>query len=455
MGRTKGSKNGISTTPGYIAIGEKAKGQLLNAGNKLASNFTPAVNTLKKKLKTKDLNPAMPSSTAKYLDKQKEAKEKAMEPKVNPQQNQMQTQKPVSQEDIQQSKEYSDKMGLLKEGLKKLADTQQSQEYDKKIQDAKPAMKKIVGKEAETEPNQNGNTDNKGGKGKSLLKQLKSFASGVASSKEVQSLAKSIERGAVRGVGTGEVKKMAKSGLQDALNKIPDKAEKREASDKNNLKDFVKADIKDRANDIKSKAIKKGKKYATNTLDRMLEDERIQGDLKDLAETGYFKGEKEAAKQVLTKMTDPKQAKKFTSVALDAAMPTYKGSKAKNEDRMRDFIENDLEDRINEAKKKAKDKAANKVQQSVASLNKDKRMTNEMRMLKEDPEAAIKKMVNDAKNDPKTAQKYKEVAADLVMPTYEGSKAENDDNFFDFMMNDIQDRRNEYTKKFKKKVTSR
>lgn len=25
MGRTKGSKNGVSTTPGYVAIGQRAK----------------------------------------------------------------------------------------------------------------------------------------------------------------------------------------------------------------------------------------------------------------------------------------------------------------------------------------------------------------------------------------------------------------------------------------------
>ena len=105
-------------------------------------------------------------------------------------------------------------------------------------------------------------------------------------------------------------------------------------------------------------------------------------------------------------------------------------------------------------KKKAKDKASDKVSQSVAKVTKDNRMSNEMRMLKEDPEAAVKKMVQDAKNDPKTAQKYKEVAADLIMPTYEGSKADLNDNFFDFMMNDIQDRNNAAKKKLKKKVTS-
>ena len=485
MGRTKGSKNGISTTPGYIAIGEKAKGQLLTAGNNLQKHFAPAVNTMKKKLTTKEQNPAMPSSTAKYLDKQKAAKEKAMEPQVQ------QTQQAQSYGDKmkqlssllkgmteeQQANDYGSKMKKMSSDLKSATEDQQAQDYDKKNQDLKAGLQRLLGgsmsqkttqkpkagpvsKEERMDPtkkeptsNQNGttqsnttNTNNKkSNTGKNLLKQLKKLAT---------STAQSVEKGAVRNIGPSEIKKTAKSGLQSALDKIPDEKPKSNSENANSLGEFIKSDLKDRANSAKSKVIKKGKKYATETLNRMLDDERIQGDLRDMAETGYYKGEKEAVKQLANKMLDPKEAKKYSSVALDAAMPTYEKRKAKNEDRFAEFIKNDLQDRLNDAKKKAKDKASDKVSQSVAKVTKDKRMSNEMRMLKEDPEAAVKKMVQDAKNDPKTAQKYKEVAADLIMPTYEGSKADLDDNFFDFMMNDIQDRNNAAKKKLKKKVTS-
>ena len=485
MGRTKGSKNGISTTPGYIAIGEKAKGQLLTAGNNLQKHFAPAVNTMKKKLTTKEQNPAMPSSTAKYLDKQKAAKEKAMEPRVQqPQQAQSYDDKMKqlssllrSMTEEQQAKDYGSKMKKMSSDLKSATEDQQAQDYDKKNQDLKAGLQKLlsgsmskdnaqkpkagpVSKEERMDPtkkeptsNQNGNTQSdttnsnnkKSNTGKSLLNQLKKFAA---------STVQSVEKGAVRNIGPSEIKKTAKSSLQSALDKIPDEKPKSNSENANSLGEFVKADLKDRANSAKSKAIKKGKKYATETLNRILDDERIQGDLRDMAETGYYKGEKEAVKQLANKMLDPKEAKKYSSVALDAAIPTYEKRKAKNEDRFAEFIKNDLQDRLNDAKKKAKDKASDKVSQSVAKVTKDKRMSNEMRMLKEDPEAAVKKMVQDAKNDPKTAQKYKEVAADLIMPTYEGSKADLDDNFFDFMMNDIQDRNNAAKKKLKKKVTS-
>lgn len=33
MGRTKGSKNGVSTTPGYVAIGQRAQNPYAAANN--------------------------------------------------------------------------------------------------------------------------------------------------------------------------------------------------------------------------------------------------------------------------------------------------------------------------------------------------------------------------------------------------------------------------------------
>ena len=43
-GRTKGSRNGISTTKGYTAVGQKAKGRYIN-GRYVYENNTPKVET--------------------------------------------------------------------------------------------------------------------------------------------------------------------------------------------------------------------------------------------------------------------------------------------------------------------------------------------------------------------------------------------------------------------------
>lgn len=373
MGRTKGSKNGISTTPGYVAIGEKAKGILMNQ--------TPAPS---QPMPAKEKNPAMPTATAKYLDKLNSivSNHKAKTntpatslPNIRPQQK---------QEPVQQPKKKS------------------------------------------------------GFSLKNLAKQLKQFADKAA---------EKAETAVVRNVGPGEIKKMAKEGTSKALDKAIKTYDKREAGDKNNIVDFVKADLQDRIND-KKKAVKK---HLNESADRALNDERIQGDLRDLAEAGY-KNEKDAMKLAANKVLDPKNTRKYMSVAADAAIPTYEGRKASDKNRLGEFLKADIQDRINDAKKKAKEVSVNKATKKVNTVLKDKRVASDIEALKKDPVGTAKKIANDVKNNPEAAKKYKQVAADVAVPTYEKRKASTDDSLFDFVANDIQDRINDKKKKAKKKL---
>lgn len=408
MGRTKGSKNGISTTPGYVAIGEKAKNQLLTMGKNIAANYAPAANTLKKKLTTKEQNPAMPAATAKYLDKQKAAKEKAMEPQVQ-QQAQPQT--------------VADKKNFLQELASKIPNQNGNQKQEATTEKPKQEAKKKSGFSVND-----------------LVKQVKQIA---------QPLAENAEETVVGTVGPGEIKKSAKKATKEGLDKAIKTYDKREASNKDKLGDFVKADLKDRTNDLK----KKGKEYLNNTLARALDDPRIQKDLSELAKTGY-KDEKAAVQQLASKLMDSGERRKYASVAADAAVPTYEGRKASDKNKFGDFIKADIQDRINDAKKKGKEKVVDKVASVGSKIVKDKRLQGEMDSFKKDPIGTAQKMVKDAKTNPETAKKYKEIAADIAVPTYEDRKATTDDSFFDFLMNDIQDRANDAKKKAKKKFVN-
>lgn len=373
MGRTKGSKNGISTTPGYVAIGEKAKGILMNP-SPAPSQPIPA----------KEKNPAIPTATAKYLDKlngivsSHKAKTNTPAtslPNIRPQQK---------QEPVQQPK---NKSGF---SLKK------------------------------------------------LTKQLKQFADKAA---------EKAETAVVRNVGPSEIKKMAKSKVAEATEKALPTYKGRLASKRDYLDDFMVADVADRINDAK----KKGKQYINNTVSRLLDDERIQGDLRDLAAAGY-KNENDAVKLAANKVLDPKNTRKYMSVAADAALPTYEGRKASNKNRFGEFLKADIQDRINDAKKKAKEVGVNKSTKKVNAILKDKRIASDIEALKKDPVGTAKKIVNDVKNNPEAAKKYKQVAADVAVPTYEKRKASTDDSLFDFVANDIQDRINDKKKKAKKKL---
>lgn len=372
MGRTKGSKNGISTTPGYVAIGEKAKGILMNP-SPAPSQPMPA----------KEKNPAMPTATAKYLDKlngivssykAKTNTPVTSLPNIRPQRK---------QEPVQQPK---------KSGF---------------------SLKKLAG-------------------------QFIQFADKAA---------EKAETAVVRNVGPGEIKKMAKEGTSKAIDKAIKTYDKRKAGDKNNIVDFVKADLQDRIND-KKKAVKK---HLNESADRALNDERIQGDLRDLAEAGY-KNENDAVKLAANKALDPKNTRKYMSVAADAAIPTYEGRKASDKNRFGEFMKADIQDRINDAKKKAKEVGVNKSTKKVNTVLKDKRIASDIEALKKDPVGTAKKIANDVKNNPEAAKKYKQVAADVTVPTYEKRKASTDDSLFDFVANDIQDRINDKKKKAKKKL---
>lgn len=373
MGRTKGSKNGISTTPGYVAIGEKAKGILMNQ--------SPAPS---QPMSAKEKNPAMPTATAKYLDKlngivsNHKAKTNTPAtslPNIRPQQK---------QEPVQQSKKKS--------GF---------------------SLKKLAG-------------------------QLKRFADKAA---------EKAETAVVRNVGPGEIKKMAKEGTSKALDKAIPTYEGRKASKTESLGKFIAADLLDRSND-KNKQKKQKIKDAVN---RVLDDERMQGDLRDLAEAGY-KNEKDAVKLAANKVLDPKNTRKYMSVAADAAIPTYEGRKASDKNRFGEFLKADIQDRINDAKKKAKEVSVNKATKKVNTVLKDKRVASDIEALKKDPAGTAKKIANDVKNNPEAAKKYKQVAADVAVPTYEKRKASTDDSLFDFVANDIQDRINDKKKKAKKKL---
>lgn len=373
MGRTKGSKNGISTTPGYVAIGEKAKGILMNQ-SPAPSQPIPA----------KEKNPAMPTATAKYLDKlngivanhkSKTNTPATSLPNIRPQQK---------QEPVQQPKKKS---GF---SLKKLTN------------------------------------------------QLKQFADKAA---------EKAETAVVRNVGPGEIKKMAKEGTSKALDKAIPTYEGRKASKTESLGKFIAADLLDRSND-KNKQKKQKIKDAVN---KVLDDERMQGDLRDLAEAGY-KNENDAVKLAANKVLDPKNTRKYMSVAADAAIPTYEGRKASDKNRLGEFLKADIQDRINDAKKKAKEVSVNKATKKVNTVLKDKRVASDIEALKKDPVGTAKKIANDIKNNPEAAKKYKQVAADVAVPTYEKRKASTDDSLFDFVANDIQDRINDKKKKAKKKL---
>lgn len=458
MGRTKGSKNGISTTKGYTAIGKKAVGILDNAGNYIYKSMQDA----KAKLKTKDLNPAMPGATAKYLDRKNEAKQAALE-KQRKLAAKIQAEAQVRQMQQMQQKPAQSQLSQNSQAFQR---PQQSQQQSTQP----PVQAPNIRPKQETQPvaqstNQNGNqqTAKPAAKKKSWLSTVVDIATDknkreavINKAKEVgKKVADKVEEKAVESIGPDEIKKMARSGLQGSLDKVKDTREgPRKGTNAEGLGNFIKADIQDRAEDAKNKYVKKGKEYLTNALNRALEDPRMKDELKEMAKTGYYKGEKEAIKQVANKITDPSAVRKYSSVMADAAVPTYSKRKASDKNRFADFVKADLQDRMNDAKKKAKESAVNKITATTSKLTKDKRLKDEVAMFKKDPEQAIKKIVNDYKNNPEAKKKYREVAADIAVPTYEDRKAELDDNFFDFILNDIQDRNNDTKKKIKKKVVN-
>jgi hypothetical protein len=147
-------------------------------------------------------------------------------------------------------------------------------------------------------------------------------------------------------------------------------------------------------------------------------------------------------------VTDPKLIRTITEVAADKVVPTYEGSKASTEDSFKDFIKNDLKDRMNEQKKKGKKQAGEKVEDVVTRLTNDPRIREEVLAIKEDPTKAVERITKGLENNQDTLR-YTRSVADAVVPTYEGSKASTEDSFKDFIKNDLKDRANELKKEYK------
>ena len=425
MGRTKGSKNGISTTPGYIAIGEKAIGNILRTGKRigrnLATKYKPVADMAVKKFTTKEKNPAMPSTTAKYIDKQKEIKEKTS---ANPNQN--------------------GNVDAMKNMLSSLAS---------KIPTKQPSKEKVSTAKATTDKE----PEKKSSRRANLISTLSSVAEGIkttgkaiANNPKVKEVTNKVKEKVVGSVGSGIIKDEANKALNSYLDKNLETYDKPKYTGEKGTNE----NLQDAVSDTKNLGKMAVKDYSKNTMNRFLNDERLKDDLSAVANKYVDGGQDAALKYLADKVTDRGELKKYSDVALDSAVPTYDKRKASDKNRMAEFIKADLQDRMNDAKKKAKENVSNKVSKTVAKVTNDKRLKDEVKMFKENPQKAIKQIQDNIKNDPQAAQRYKEVLTDVALPTYDERKASTDDNFFDFLLNDIQDRSNDATKRLKKAIVT-
>jgi hypothetical protein len=108
---------------------------------------------------------------------------------------------------------------------------------------------------------------------------------------------------------------------------------------------FMKNDIKDRINDAKKSMKKYGVNKITNSINRVLKDPRMTETIDSIRNNPND-----------VRRVAQKNKSKYLDVALDAAVPTYKKSKAKLNDDFSTFMKNDIKDRINDAKKVGKKK---------------------------------------------------------------------------------------------------
>lgn len=228
---------------------------------------------------------------------------------------------------------------------------------------------------------------------------------------------------------------------------------KRKASDNDSFVDFMKNDIQDRINDSKKSAnsmaksmVKKGGDYLRDTANRAVDDERTSEVIRKILKKNY-KNIKNVDDDVLRSVLDPKVRKKYTNIALDAALPTYDKRKASDNDNALEFLKNDIKDRANDATKKFKSKASKKIQETMDRALNDERMKEDVEAYRKDPNKGIENLI-----DEKNRKRNVDVAVDAVMPTYEGSKASNEDNLKDFLKNDLKDRTNNMKKKLKQIV---
>lgn len=422
MGRTKGSKNGISTTKGYTAIGKKAVGIIDKNGNYIYEQMQKA----KAKFKTKDLNPAMPGATARFLDKKNEIKQKVLE-----------------EQRKAAAKAQSMAMAKQMQGQKN------SEQPATSLSNIRP----------QNEPKQQEPQQQKP-KGKNIFEAMADKASKALNSgekkisKKINTMTKNAtekaESAAVRSLGPKEIKKAVNQALENQLRPTEVKP-KRIAKDDDNFGTFVKKDIVDRLANSLYKKNKKRNDDTRKTVNNLLNDERLQGDLRDIAEEYYKNGESGAVKYLANKVDKPSEIRKYLSAIADSANPTYKERKASTDDSMLDFVANDLQDRINDRKKKNNEKAVNKSTKQLTRIVKDKRLKNDIESFKKDPVNTAKKIANEYKNNPEARKKYNSVILDSKVPTYDKRKASNDDSMFDFVANDVQDRANDLKKKLKKK----
>jgi hypothetical protein len=112
-----------------------------------------------------------------------------------------------------------------------------------------------------------------------------------------------------------------------------------------NFSTFMKNDIKDRINDAKKSMKKYGVNKITNSINRVLKDPRMTETIDSIRNNPND-----------VRRVAQKNKSKYLDVALDAAVPTYKKSKAKLNDNFSTFMKNDIKDRINDAKKVGKKK---------------------------------------------------------------------------------------------------
>ena len=291
------------------------------------------------------------------------------------------------------------------------------------------------------------------------------ISSGKEKLKEVgQKVEDRVQRQLTTGFGVNEVKKELRkranaaigSAETNANNKIDSTIKtygKRKAGNDDSFMDFMKNDIQDRINDSKKSAnksakslVKKGGDYLRTTANRAIDDERTSEVMRKILKKNY-KNIKNVDANVLRSVLDPKTREKYTNIALDAAVPTYDKRKASDKDTPLEFLKNDIQDRANEATKKVKTKASKKIQDTMNRALSDERMKDDIEAYKKDPNKAINNIM-----DSKNRKRNIDVAADAIMPTYEGSKASNEDNLKEFIKNDLQDRTNSMKKKLKQMV---
>lgn len=258
-----------------------------------------------------------------------------------------------------------------------------------------------------------------------------------------------VTKGLTVNLGPSEIRKeitgRVNNKVDSAVNRIQ-RNNPRVASTEDSFKEFMANDIYDRLNDKINKGVRKTGDYIKNTTNRMVNDERFTEEMRKHLKNNY-KDTNNIESDIIKSLADSKTRKKYTNIALDAAIPTYKGSKASTEDSFKDFIKNDLRDRANENTKELKSKVSSKINEAVDRFVNDERVKSDLSTFKDDPYGTIEKF-----KDPKNKERNVETALDAAIPTYDKSKSSTEDSMKKFIKNDIKDRTNNMKKKLKKMI---